>query len=79
MERYHATVIWEASDGWKPSITDDGTHFHLFCAAHVRHEETGCGGSRCVPKNEHVDHEEKVWGRNLPPDLHSVAFPGEES
>ncbi len=35
IERYHTTVVWEWDEkkGWDLGALDNGTHFHLFCAA----------------------------------------------
>ena len=34
IERYHVTVKWDfTSSGWNLGALDNGTHFHLFCAA----------------------------------------------
>lgn len=76
VERYHATVVWEPDQTgkWSLGAIDDGTQFHLFCAAHVQHESQ-CVGPRYCRRN-HVDHETKVWGKDLSPKFQAVLYPG---
>jgi hypothetical protein len=85
-------VVWMLTEhGWTTThpegVYDEGSHFHLQCAATVRHEAAcrpGCGphqamftkGRPWVTGPDHVDHEFKVWGNQLPAEIKDVVYPG---